>query len=65
MVLAFVSLLVIPHIKLNNRGLFNVDKFEFYKINIKLCCANYIKKKIVSNNKYYCLKLLWKNIPVY
>ena len=31
MVLAFVSLLVIPHIKLNNRGLFNVDKFEFYK----------------------------------
>lgn len=35
------------------------------KNNIKLCCANYIKKKIMSNNKYYCLKLLWKNIPIY
>lgn len=31
MILSFVSLLVIPHIKLSNRGLFNVDKFEFYK----------------------------------
>ncbi len=31
MILAFVSLLVIPHIKLSNRGLFNVDKFEFYQ----------------------------------
>lgn len=30
MILAFVSLLVIPHIKLSSRGLFNVDKFEFY-----------------------------------
>lgn len=35
------------------------------KNNIKLRYANYIKKKIVSNNKYYCLKLLWKNIPIY
>ena len=26
------------------------------KNNIKLRCANYIKKKIVSNNKYYCLQ---------
>jgi adenine deaminase len=31
MILSFISLLVIPHIKLSDRGLFDVDKFEFIK----------------------------------
>lgn len=31
MILSFVSLLVIPHIKLSDRGLFDVDSFRFIK----------------------------------
>ncbi|MBR6401396.1 MAG: adenine deaminase [Firmicutes bacterium] len=30
MVLCFISLLVIPHLKLSDKGLFDVDKFDYY-----------------------------------
>ncbi|MFN3780931.1 MAG: adenine deaminase C-terminal domain-containing protein, partial [Candidatus Kapaibacteriota bacterium] len=32
MTLSFMSLLVIPHLKIGDKGLFNVDKFEFVDI---------------------------------
>lgn len=32
MTLAFMSLLVIPHLKINTKGIFDVDKYEFTKI---------------------------------
>lgn len=31
MVLCFISLLVIPHLKLSDKGLFDVDRFDYYK----------------------------------
>ena len=31
MVLCFISLLVIPHLKLSDKGLFDVDKFDYWK----------------------------------
>ncbi len=31
MVLCFISLLVIPHLKLSDKGLFDVDKFDYFK----------------------------------
>lgn len=31
MVLTFISLLVIPHYKLSDRGIFDVDRFQFYE----------------------------------
>ena len=31
MVLCFISLLVIPHLKLSDKGLFDVDNFDYYK----------------------------------
>ena len=31
MILGFISLLVIPHFKLGDKGIFDVDKFEYVK----------------------------------